>query len=191
MNLTNDPSELDSLIRRALSSLYEELAVCDWYVREHEVVNLFVSGHLLSTRDLDPRQVAIEGPVLKVLETDGEKLGVRKDVVVWRTPNTTLWKSCPTNERLNNDARLRFGSRPYAIIEWKNISGVTKGPSRVLREHAGDIRWLITNTKAGMMVVGFAVLVDQSHRPVITATKIVAGVASPFMTLPQAAAATP
>jgi hypothetical protein len=189
MILGDDPCLLDNVMKKALSSLYEELATCDWYVREHEVVNLFVSGHLLPISGLDPRQVGIEAPVLKVKTTRSEKIRARKDLVIWREPNTTLWKNCPADQRYDDEALLRYGSRPYAIIEWKNVSAISQQKWEVRRRREDDIEWLKINSKAGMMTVGYAIGIDQSVRLVFRSTKVVNGIATTFLGLPQARAA--
>ena len=66
----------ERLFRAALESFIPDLAASPWYVRERDVVNLFVFGHLLpqfQNEDLDIRQVGIEIPVLKLPDSSTEK----------------------------------------------------------------------------------------------------------------------
>jgi hypothetical protein len=58
----------EQLFRAALKSLLSDLAKAPWYVREREVVNLFVFGHLIpqfEEKNLDISQLGIEVPVQK------------------------------------------------------------------------------------------------------------------------------
>ena len=68
----------DELFRAALKTLLDDLASAPWYVREREVVNLFVFRHLIrefQTEKLDIRQLCIEVPVLKLRKSTNEELG--------------------------------------------------------------------------------------------------------------------
>ena len=115
-----DPiAKVDGFIYSALDELHQELRSKNWYVREHEIVNLFAFRYLLSrfcNANLDPNQIGIESPVRKKNgpreagdETIGSgrpKLHARKDLVIWPHAGATAWLGC----------------KPIAVIEWKNSS---------------------------------------------------------------------
>jgi hypothetical protein len=152
--------------------MYEELFTCDCYVREHEVVNLFVFGHLVPMfmkHDLDLRQIGIEYPVLKVKEGVKSKRGARKDLVIWPRSAATLWN----------------GYRPLAVIEWKHISRITSRPPEVRAAHLKDINWLTVNKD--MMRVGYAVLVERTASDLLlTCTRVQGESNTSFLRLPAA-----
>lgn len=146
----------ERLFRAALESLLPDLAKCPWYVREHEVVNLFVFGQLVPRfRDeqIDIRQLGIEVPVQKNPESEKAKLGRNGDIVVWPHVEATVWRTC----------------KALAVIEWKNISSREKRPSDIKRDHAGDVDFLRRN--ATLISVGYAVLTDQRGMHVTVSCK--------------------
>lgn len=118
----------EELFHTALGKLLPELAKAPWYVREREVVNLFVFGHLIpqfQKKNLDISQLGIEVAVQKlpkiiVAESDGAKsskqaremLGRYADIVVWPHAEATLWQTC----------------KPLVQVEWKHISCRTERP---------------------------------------------------------------
>jgi hypothetical protein len=156
-------SELDTIVEASLRSFYA--AICpEWCGRENEAVNLYALGHLAKhvrpgTILYDMTQIGIEVTVRQVERcADYPNVGktVRKDLVIWPTAGTTLWKD---NIR-NNE--------PMAVMEWKVnhfLSRAVHQQNR--REHKGDIRWLrTTSLRSGMAdFVGYAVLVENTHDP--------------------------
>jgi hypothetical protein len=78
-DLSDPTATFERLFRAALESLLPDLAEAPWYVRERDVVNLFVFRHLVLTflaANLDISQIAIEVPVQVLPETPKEKPGV-------------------------------------------------------------------------------------------------------------------
>ncbi|MBZ5613693.1 MAG: hypothetical protein LAO23_06765 [Acidobacteriia bacterium] len=161
----------EKLFRAALVSFLPDLAAAPWYVREREVVNLFVFGHLIpqfQDHDLDIRQLCIEVPVLKLRKSTNDELakpeisqpgtggpvskppkaprqtlGKYGDIVVWTHNKATIWQTC----------------RPLAHIEWKNINCLEKYPKKQLeRAHEQDICLLQHNRS--LVCVSYAVLTD-------------------------------
>jgi hypothetical protein len=136
----------EELFRAALESLLPDLAASPWYVREREVVNLFVLGHLIpqfQNENLDITQLGIEVPVLKLPESSKAKRGKYADIVVWPHTKATIWQTC----------------KPLIQIEWKNISCREKNPRGLDQQHEKDIRYLNHNRKSVCM--SYAVLTDQ------------------------------
>ena len=125
-----------SCFRSALTTLVQDLAQMPCYVRERQVVNLFVLHHLIpafQSHDpaLETRQIAIEVPVWINPKPEGKRpvCGVYADIVVWPHTNATNWHTC----------------RPLDRIEWKNISCIEDDPAGLEREHKDDIRELLRN----------------------------------------------
>jgi hypothetical protein len=78
----NDPQSIgrfETILHSSLTGLFEELGRSDWYIREHEIVNLFTFGYLVpefqahgldfTMIGIDPgdasgrhREIAIRGP---------------------------------------------------------------------------------------------------------------------------------
>lgn len=179
---------LDQIINQALESLYIDLCNCDWYVREHEIVNLFVFNHLVPVfqqKHLDLSQIGIEFPVLKVRSSPKEKMGARKDVVIWPTAKTTLWKDCHVTSITTWEDVVRTGRRPFAIMEWKNLSKFMTDPLGARRKHEDDVAWLLSNSRADMVSLGYAVLVDQTGPGVaLNCRRIQNGECAHFLALP-------
>ena len=135
----------ERLFHAALESLLPDLADAPWYVRERDVVSLFVFGHLVplfQAENLDIRQIGIEIPVQKLPESSAEKLGRYADIVVWPHNKATVWQTC----------------KPLVQIEWKNISCREKHPSALKRQHAQDIRYLTRDRQYAC--VSYAVLTE-------------------------------
>lgn len=170
-DLPDPVGTFEKLFRAALESLLPDLAASPWYVREREVVNLFVFGHLipqfqLQSENLDIRQLGIEVPVQKLpksiearLDKPGElplneapvpespkpakqALGKYADIVVWPHNKATLWQTC----------------KPLVHIEWKHISCRTENPSYLEQEHADDICLLRHNRT--LVNVSYAILTE-------------------------------
>jgi hypothetical protein len=121
-DLSNPTGTFDGLFRAALESLLPDLADAPWYVRERDVVNLFVFRHLVpqfQAANLDISQIAIEVPVQVLPESPKEKPGFYADIVVWPHNKATVWRTC----------------KPLARIEWKNISCRTKKAAHLEGEH--------------------------------------------------------
>jgi hypothetical protein len=168
--------KFDQMLKSSLGSLYQELVLNDCYVREHEVVNLFVFGHLVPAfvrETLDLRQIGIEYPVQKIKATKTAKERARKDLVVWPKCGATLWNQ----------------HYPLAVVEWKHISRLTKYPNKSRREHEQDIGWLVENQD--LMQVGYAVIVEHTAATLSLSCTRVQGqtLNRNFCILPKASAA--
>lgn len=166
----------ERLFRAALESLLPDLAASPWYVREREVVNLFIFRHLLprfQMEKLDISQIGIEVPVLKrsnancdqteevrISESDSEPsvgksgkapreaVGKYADIVVWPHSRATRWRTC----------------RPLAHIEWKNISCLKKDGRELVRQHERDI--CLLKHSRDLVWMSYAVLTDQRDQHV-------------------------
>jgi len=106
-DLPDPTATFEGLFRAALESLLPDLADAPCYVRERDVVNLFVFGHLVpqfQDAKLDIGQLGIEVPVQVLPESPSEKPGVYADIAVWHHHKATAWRTC----------------KPLARIEWKN-----------------------------------------------------------------------
>jgi hypothetical protein len=168
--LGNDPQSIDrfeTILHSSLTGLFEELGRSDWYIREHEIVNLFTFGYLVpefQAHGLDLTMIGIEFPVMQVDVTEKSRFGARKDLVIWPERLTTLWKDCELAPHMKLKD-LRFpgrGRKPFAIIEWKVISRIQATDARRQeRAHNEDIAWLTRNLEGRMMTIGYAVLVTQ------------------------------
>lgn len=160
-----DPTHtFDGLFRAALETLLPELADAPWYVREREVVNLFVFRHLVpqfQAANLDISQIGIEVPVRKSPKTAKEKHGKYADIVVWPHNKATLWRNC----------------RPLIHIEWKNISCREKSPQKLEREHEKDICSLMDNRE--FVCASYAVLTNSRDGHVEVRCQRILGVGEP------------
>jgi hypothetical protein len=169
-------STFEQLFCAALKDLLTDLAAAPWYVREREVVNLFVFRHLIKKfqdENMDIRQLCIEMPVLKLRKSTDEvldkpeisepgiggavlkppkeprqTLGKYGDIVVWPHNKATIWQTC----------------RPFVHIEWKNISCLEKHPEKLVRGHEKDI--CLLNHNRSLVCASYAVLTDQRDRHV-------------------------
>ncbi len=143
-DLPNPTDTFDKLFRDALVALLPDLARCPWYVREHEVVNIFVFQHLIpqfQAENLDIGQLGIEVPVL-TLKDNSTPRGRHADIVVWPHNEATRWRTC----------------RPLAHIEWKNISCREENPRTLKRLYDEDVRDLKDNRE--FACVSYAVLTE-------------------------------
>ena len=172
-DLSDPTATFEGLFRAALESLLPDLADAPWYVRERDVVNLFVFRHLvLQFQDakLDIGQIGIEVPVQVLPESPKEKSGVYADIVVWPHNKATAWRTC----------------KPFARIEWKNISCRAKKATHLEREHQKDIEHL--NDNCQLASVGYALLtVRQGGFVEIRCKRIADGQVSEFLTLKREA----
>jgi hypothetical protein len=172
LGLPDPCGTFDQLFRTALKTLLDDLAAAPWYVREREVVNLFVFGHLVrefQNADLDIRQISIEMPVLKLPRDSNANLvpqtprprearGKYADIVVWPHIRATRWLTC----------------KPLVHIEWKNISCREEDPGNLERGYRKDIRALKHNQS--LVCASYAVLTDQRDRRVnVQWTRIING----------------
>jgi len=92
-NLSEPIGTFERLFHAALQSLVPDLADAPWYVREREVVNLFVFRHLVpqfQAAKLDISQIGIEVPVQVLPESAEGKPAVYADIVVWPHIKATL-----------------------------------------------------------------------------------------------------
>jgi hypothetical protein len=166
----SDPTAIfEGLFRAALESLLPDLADAPWYVRERDVVNLFVFGHLVpqfQDAKLDIGQISIEVPVQVLPENPGEKPGVYADIVVWHHNKATTWRTC----------------KPLARIEWKNISCRTKKAAHLEGQHQKDILHLKRNSH--LASASYALLTARQDGIVeLRCKRIVPGIESEFLSL--------
>lgn len=182
-----DPiAAFEQLLRDALASLLPDLAACPWYVREREVVNLFVFQHPIPRfqgEDLDITQIGIEIPVLKrhnpkpaalspiTQKQPRETVGRYADIVVWPHTLASRARTC----------------RPLIQIEWKNISSKENNGSDLERGHEKDIR--ILKRDRDFVCASYAVLTDQRNTCAeVRCTKIsLSGDAEDFFSQPYKA----
>jgi hypothetical protein len=171
-DLSDPTAAFGELFRAALESL-PDLADAPWYVRERDVVNLFVFRHLVPTfqaANLDIGQIAIEVPVQVLPQSPEEKHGVYADIVVWPHNKATVWRKC----------------KPLARIEWKNISCRVKNARHLEGQHQKDIEHLNDNCQLTSM--GYALLtVRQGGSVEIRCKRIADGKVSEFLTLKREA----
>lgn len=142
-------AKFERLFRAALESFLPDLADAPWYVREREVVNLFVFRHLIrefQIEKLDIGQIGIEVPVQKLPESSKAKLSKSADIVVWLHNKATIWQTC----------------KPLVHIEWKNISCREKNPGEKERQYEQDICDLNHNRRR--VCVSYAVLTNQRDK---------------------------
>ena len=165
-DLQDPTAAFEELSRAALESLLPDLADAPWYVRERDVVNLFVFGHLVPqfrTAQMDIRQIAIEVPVQVLPESPKEKPGVYADIVVWPHSRATVWRKC----------------KPLARIEWKNISCRAKKSAHLEGQHQKDILHLKRNSH--LASVSYALLtVRQGGIVEIRCKRIATGIEDEF-----------
>jgi len=203
-------SLLDEILRKSFQGLFDDLCCCEWYVREHEVVNLFVFGHLVPLflrHQLDLTRIGIEVQVLQVDHSplQKKKFGARKDIVIWSEAKMTPSKGVDLSVMRPCLIELRGpGQKPFAVMEWKHISRFTKRHKAVCAvedlyskplcrhvrcEHERDKDWLRENVQGGMLRVGYAVLVDHNTHPEVTlmCRKVLDGSEEDFLTLPAKA----
>lgn len=145
--LPNPIETFERVFRSALVSLLDDLADAPWFVREHEVVNLFVFSHLIpqfQSDRLDIAQIGIEVPVLHLPNTAREKPGTWADIAVWAHNKATVWRTC----------------RPLARIEWKNISCREKRTAEIQRQHRKDVDRL--KHDSALASINYAVLTKRT-----------------------------
>ncbi len=128
------------IIEKALNEFDSFLKSSDWYGRENEVVNVFAHRFLAKYIGEEPlislEQIGIEVAVKQLPSINGKEL-VRKDLVIWKYGDTSVWND--KGEAMNI---------PLAIIEWK-VNDISKCEY--------DINWLKEYTKIYPEVVGYSV----------------------------------
>jgi hypothetical protein len=168
-DLPDPTGTFEGLFRAARESLLLDLADAPWYVRERDVVNLFVFGHLVPqfrTAQMDIRQIGIEVPVQVLPESPKEKPSVYADIVVWPHSRETVWRKC----------------KPLARIEWKNISCRTKKAVHLEGQHQKDILYLKRNSH--LASVSYALLTaPQGGIVEIRCKRIMPGIENEFLSL--------
>ena len=168
-DLSDPTATFERLFRAALESLLLDLADAPWYVRERDVVNLFVFGHLVPqfrTAQMDIRQIGIEVPVQVLPESPKEKPSVYADIVVWPHNKATVWRKC----------------KPLARIEWKNISCRAKKTAHLEGDHQKDILHLKRNSH--LASVSYALLTARQDGIVeLRCKRIVPGIETEFLSL--------
>jgi hypothetical protein len=156
---------LETILRDSFVGLFNRLRECNWYIREHEIVNLFTFGELVpqfQAHGLDLTMLSIECPVMQVEVDESSRFGARKDLVIWPERLTTLWKDCELTPKMKLKDLYALGRKPFAIIEWKVISRIyTADVIKQQRAHQKDIAWLTRNLNERMMTIGYAVLVSR------------------------------
>ena len=172
-DLSDRIATFEGLFRAALESLLPDLADAPWYVRERDVVNLFVFGHLVpqfQDAELDIGQIGIEVPVQILPESPKEKPSAYANIVVWPHNKATAWRTC----------------KPFAQIEWKNISCRARKTDHLERAHQKDIERL--NGNCQLASVAFALLtVRQGGFVEIRSKRIADGQVSEFLMLKREA----
>jgi hypothetical protein len=184
-------AEFEDILRLTLLGLFAELRRSNWYIREHEIVNLFTFGHLVpefTKRGLDLTMIAIECPTMQVEVEEKSKFGARKDLVIWPEGKTTLWKGCDLSRGMELASLHASGRKPFAVIEWKATSVIAKMSARNAElAHSRDVDWLTRNLDGGMMTIGYAVLVRQKTREISLQCQRISGkpaTATNFLELP-------
>jgi hypothetical protein len=149
-DLPHDPRRtFHKLFCKALKSLLPDLADAPWYVREREVVNLFVFRHLVpqfQAEGLDIGQLGIEVPVQVSPESVEGRPNVSGDIVVWPHIKAGVWRTC----------------KPLSRIEWKNISCREGSASSLRRQHEDDVRRLHANCELASL--NYAVLTARKRQ---------------------------
>jgi hypothetical protein len=136
----------ERLFENALRALVPDLADAPWFLREREVINRLVFGHLVplfQDEGLDIAQISIEVALLKGKKAPGEKLTSGGDLVVWPHSKATIWRRC----------------KPLARIEWKNISCREKRPQGLRRDNQDDIDFLLGGVD--LATLNYAVLTER------------------------------
>lgn len=166
-NLSEPIGTFERLFHAALQSLVPDLGDAPWYVREREVVNLFVFRHLVpqfQAEKLDISQIGIEVPVQVIPESAEGKPAVYADIVVWPHIKATLWRTC----------------KPLARIEWKNVSCRQRSACNLERQHREDVDHLNLNWK--LASANYAVITArQGGNVAVRCTRIVDGKPEEFM----------
>jgi hypothetical protein len=164
-----DTDELDAIIEQSLRTFASEVLLSPWHGREHEMVSLFVLGHLIRHcvphGPLHLTQIGIDVGVKQLEERKpGNVMGptkdVQKDLVIWSEPAMTLW---------NSDGQIV--NEPLVVMEWKVIYRSHK--KGALADHKYDKHWLEETAKrVGPHFLGYAVLVNMCQPRMLTCAKV-------------------
>lgn len=131
---------IQDIINSALNDFENFLKDSDWYGRENEAVNIFVHKFLSKYIGKSPLvsldQIGIEVAVKQLPSTNGKEL-VRKDLVLWKYGDTSVW-----------NGKGEIVNIPLAIIEWK-VNDISKCEY--------DINWLKEYIKIYPSVLGYSV----------------------------------
>jgi hypothetical protein len=169
-DLSEPTGTFERLFHAVLKTLLPDLADAPWYVREREVVNLFVFRHLIpqfQTEHLDISQLGIEVPVQVSPGSDKGRPSVYADIVVWWHSKATVWRTC----------------KPLARIEWKNISCREQSPANLKRQHRENVRCFHQNWQFASL--NYAVLTARQRGSVeVCCTRIVDGVREEMLPVP-------
>jgi hypothetical protein len=156
------------------------------------MVNLYALGHLAKhirqgTMLHDLTQIGIEVTVRQLprLHHELKWMTVRKDLVIWEFPRTTLWKAeKPCNRMPNNE--------PLAVMEWKVNhflnGGVHEENLAAHEQHKGDIDWLRRTSCriGGESFIGYSVLVQDTKIPKhLSCVRVQAGEVRSALSLPD------
>jgi hypothetical protein len=146
-------TELDKLLRKALTEFTKKVFATGWHGREREAISLFVLGYLINQvrsesllRDRTQIGIEVAVPSLKKLNPKGR---VNKDLVIWPVGEMTLW-----------DADWKEANTPLAVLEWK----VFRKIHRTADLAPADLQWLTRWTRAFPKVTGYAVALDLAQR---------------------------
>jgi hypothetical protein len=138
--MSNKQMNMQEILNTAFKDLDNFISDSDWYGRENEVVNIFAHKFLLKYIGNSPLtsldQIGIEVAVKQLSAENGKEL-VRKDLVIWKEGDTSVWNR--RGEIVNN---------PLAIIEWK-VNDISKCEY--------DIAWLSEYKKVYPEVLGYSV----------------------------------
>jgi hypothetical protein len=109
---------IEQIVLDGLTGLFEEIRTCNWYVREHELVNLFAFGYLVPAfwkHGLDPTMIGVEFPAMQVDVSESPRFGARKDLVIWPQPRMTLRKGCDLSGISELKQLRAVGQKPLVI----------------------------------------------------------------------------
>lgn len=138
---TQDAVEtFEQIFKGALESLASDLARMPWYIRERQVVNLFVFHHLVpqfqrKDVDLDLGQIGIEIPIWVNPKTEKNKLGIYGDLVIWPHNYATNW----------------YGCKPLAWVEWAHCGCREQTCKSKWDHHISDFKKLKRNPQSSLL----------------------------------------
>ena len=130
----------EEIIESSFGEFDNFLKKTNWYGRENEVVNIFalkfLSQYIGEGNFTELSQIGIEVAVRQVNKKPGKEL-VRKDLVIWDSPDQTVWNSSREPKNV-----------PAVIVEWKRN-----------KESAcdGDIEWIEKFTSIYTQTLGYSV----------------------------------
>ena len=144
--------ELDRIIKRSLCQLAEDTHVWTWRAKERDWVNYFAHRFLIAQCSRggplsEPAQIGIE---VGVPQPPGYiKLGVSRDLVIWRACGDTCF-----------DGDWIPRKHPLAILEWK-VHRPTHPNRKVNHERA----WLRAYCQWQPSVLAYAIEIDGRRSP--------------------------